>query len=291
MAARGPAEKGVSAPVSQSRPAGGRSSAGRADLQAADGPSSHGPSSQGPSSPVTRVALVTGGAVRVGRAITLALADAGFNVVVGCHGSAAAAREVVAEVERLGRRALAVRADLATSDGARALAEAATGAFGRLDLLVNNASTFFATPFDGIGEEEWDQVMAVNVKAPFLLIQATAEALAANRGNVVNIVDLSALRPWARYPHHSVSKAALAHLTRVAARALAPRVRVNAVAPGSVLPAEDATPEAVRADAARIPLGGWGSPADVARTVLFLDQSPFVTGEVIVVDGGEQRAT
>ena len=238
-----------------------------------------------------RVALVTGGAVRVGRAITLALADAGFDVVVGYHGSGTAAREVVEEAEGRGRRALAVQADLSRNEGARELAEAATTAYGRLDLLVNNASTFFATPFDQIGEDEWDQVMAVNLKAPFLLIQATAAALAASRGHIVNIVDLSALRPWARYPHHSVSKAALAHLTRVAARVLAPRVRVNAIAPGSVLPEEDATAEAVRAAAARIPLGGWGSPEDVARTVLFLDQSPFVTGEVIVVDGGEHGAT
>ena len=238
-----------------------------------------------------RVALVTGGAVRVGRAITLALADAGFDVVVGYHGSAAAAREVVAEVEGRGRRAHAVRADLATSAGAKALAEAATTVWGRLDLLVNNASTFLATPFEEIGEGEWDQVMAVNLKAPFLLIQATAAVLAASRGSVVNIVDLSALRPWARYPHHSVSKAALAHLTRVAARSLAPRVRVNAVAPGSVLPEADATPEDIRAAAARIPLAGWGSPDDVARAVLFLDRSPFMTGEVIVVDGGAHGAT
>lgn len=244
-----------------------------------------------PSPHVTRAALVTGGAVRVGRAITLALADAGFDLVVGYHGSGAAVGGVVAEVEGRGRRALAVRADLATSAGARELADAATTAFGRLDLLVNNASTFLATPFSEIGEEEWDQVMAVNLKAPFLLIQATAGALAATGGNVVNIVDLSALRPWARYPHHSVSKAALAHLTRVAARSLAPRVRVNAVAPGSVLPEEDATPETVAAAARRTPLNRWGSPEDVARTVLFLDRSPFVTGEVIVVDGGCHGAT
>ena len=241
--------------------------------------------------PAGRVALVTGGAVRVGRAITLALADAGFDVVVGYHGSAPAAREVVAEVEGMERRARAFRADLSTSAGTRALAEAATATWGRLDLLVNNASTFFATPFEEVGEEEWDQVMAVNLKAPFLLIQATAAALAARRGNVVNIVDLSALRPWARYPHHSVSKAALAHLTRVAARSLAPRVRVNAIAPGSVLPEEDATPETVRTAAARIPLRYWGSPDDVARAVLFLDRSPFITGEVLVVDGGAHGAT
>ncbi len=240
--------------------------------------------------PGTRVALVTGGAVRVGRAIALALADAGMDVVVGYHGSAAAAQEVVAEAERRGRRALAVRADLSTGVGARRLAETATTVWGRLDLLVNNASTFVATPFDRVGEEEWNRVMAVNLKAPFLLVQATAAALADVRGNVVNIADLSALRPWARYPHHSVSKAALVQLTRVAARALAPRVRVNAVAPGSVLPEEDASREAVRAAAQRIPLGGWGSPEDVARTVLFLDRSPFVTGAVIVVDGGEHGA-
>ena len=281
VASRGPEEKGGPTPVNDSPSTGGPkpSTTGRA------------PTENDAPRPGNRVALVTGGAVRVGRAITLALADAGLDVVVGYHGSAAAAREVVAEVEGGGRRALAVRADLSTSAGARQLAAVATTAWGRLDLLVNNASTFFSTPFDQVGEEEWDQVMAVNLKAPFLLIQATAAALAASRGNVVNIVDLSALRPWSRYPHHSVSKAALAHLTRVAARALAPRVRVNAIAPGSVLPEEDASPEAIRAAAARIPLGGWGSPGDVARTVVFLDRSPFMTGEVVVVDGGAHAAT
>ena len=227
----------------------------------------------------------------MGRAITLALADAGFDVVVGYHGSGDAAREVVVEVERSGRRARAVRADLSTSAGTHRLAQAATTAYGRLDLLVNNASTFFATPFDQIAEEEWDQVMAVNLKAPFLLIQATAAMLAEHRGHVVNIVDLSALRPWTRYPHHSVSKAALAHLTRVAAKALAPDVRVNAIAPGSVLPEEDATAEAIAETAAGIPLAEWGSPEDVVRTVLFLDRSPFMTGEVVVVDGGRHGAT
>ena len=227
----------------------------------------------------------------MGRAITLAVADAGLDVVVGFHGSAEAAREVVARVEGGGGRALAIRADLSTSAGAKSLAEAATTAWGRLDLLVNNASTFFATPFEEVGEEEWDRVMAVNLKAPFLLTQATAPALAASRGSVVNIVDLSALRPWSSHPHHSVSKAALAHLTRVAARALAPRVRVNAIAPGSVLPEEGATPEAVRLAGARIPLGGWGTPEDVARAVVFLDRSPFMTGEVVVVDGGAHGAT
>lgn len=281
VASRGPEEKGGPTPVNDSPSTGGPkpSATGRARTED-DAPR-----------PGNRVALVTGGAVRVGRAITLALADAGLDVVVGYHGSAAAAREVVAEVGAGGRSALAVRADLSTSVGARQLAVAATAAWGRLDLLVNNASTFFATPFEEVGEEEWDQVMAVNLKAPFLLIQATAAALAASRGNVVNIVDLSAMRPWSRYPHHSVSKAALAHLTRVAARSLAPRVRVNAIAPGSVLPEEGTTPEAVRAAAARIPLGGWGSPEDVARTVLFLDRSPFMTGEVVVVDGGAHAAT
>lgn len=238
-----------------------------------------------------KVALVTGGAVRVGKAITLALADAGFDLVVGYHSSQRPAREVARQVELRGRQAVTVHADLSAKGAPAHLMEAVERAYGRLDLLVNSASTFFSTPFGEISEEEWDQVMAVNLKGPFLLIQAAAGMLAESRGHVVNILDLSALRPWAGYPHHSVSKAALAHLTRVAARVLAPRVRVNGIAPGAVLPEEDASARDIEAAAARMPLGRWGSPDDVARTVLFLDQSPFITGEVIVVDGGEHGAS
>jgi len=235
---------------------------------------------------VRQVALVTGGAARIGRAITLGLAEAGYDVVVGYHSSDAGAREVAGGVEALGRRAVIVQGDLARTEAVDRLASAVRADFGRLDLLVNNASLFRAVPFLEVDEEEWDRVMAVNLRAPFLVVRALADLLTGAGGSVVNIVDLSAFRPFLRYPHHSVSKAGLLQLTRVMARALGPAVRVNAIAPGTVLPPEGSSDEEVEREQRRSALGAIGAPDDVVRTVLFLAGSPFVTGEVITVDGG-----
>ena len=239
---------------------------------------------------MTRVALVTGGAVRVGRAITLGLADAGFDVALSYHSSEVQAREVALKVEAAGRRALAVRGDVSNKVDVDRLVDSVTSEFGRLDLLVNNASIFLSTPLLEVDEAEWDRVMAVNLKGPFLLTQATSSLLVQSRGHVINIVDLSAFQPWVRYPHHSVSKAGLLHLTRLTAGALAPEVRVNAIAPGAVLPPDDYSEERIEEVRRSAALEKWGSPEDVVRTVLFLDESPFITGEVIVVDGGRLGA-
>lgn len=233
-----------------------------------------------------QVALVTGGAVRVGRAITLGLAEAGYDLVVAYHASEGAASDVARRVDALGRRSLTVQGDLSDSGAVDELAAAVRATYGRLDLLVNNASLFREVPYAEVDEDEWDRVMAVNLRAPFLVVRATSDLLEASSGCVVNLLDLSAFRPFARYPHHSVSKAGLLQLTRVMARGLAPRVRVNAIAPGTVLPPEDAEPEELERDRRRTPLGRLGTPEDVVRTVLFLAGSPFLTGEVIVVDGG-----
>ena len=235
-----------------------------------------------------QVALVTGGAVRVGRALTLGLAEAGYDLLIHYHASEAPARAAALRVEALGRRAATIQGDLAEPGTAERLADAARAEYGRLDLLVNNAALFRAVPFAEIDHVEWNRVMDVNLRAPFLVVRAAAPLLEAVGGSVVNVADLSAFRPFPSYPHHSVSKAGLVHLTRVMARALAPRVRVNAVAPGTVLPPEDASDESVRRDAARTALDTTGSPEDVVRTVLFLAGSPFVTGEVVVVDGGRE---
>ena len=134
--------------------------------------------------------------------------------------------------------------------------------------------------------EEWDAVMAVNLRAPFLLVRETAALLRAARGSVVNIVDLSALQPWTSHPHHSVSKAGLLHLTKVMARALAPHVRANAIAPGHVLPPEYFSEADIERDRRRVPLGRIGTPDDVVGAVRFLAGADYITGEVIVVDGG-----
>jgi pteridine reductase len=233
-----------------------------------------------------RVALVTGGAVRVGRAISLALAEAGFRVVVHYHASESAAKTLRARVEGLGRECQLVRGDLSLPETAERLVGETAGLFGRLDLVVNNAACFHAQPLEAVDAGMWDEVMDVNVRAPHLLVRAAAPMLRANHGAVVNIVDLSAFQAWTEHPAHAVSKAALTHLTRVQARALAPEVRVNAIAPGAVLPPEGYTPERLEALRRSAPLGRLGTPEDVARTVLFLAESPFVTGQVVAVDGG-----
>ncbi len=233
-----------------------------------------------------KVALVTGGAIRVGRAISLGLARAGFDVAINYHSSEAEAQATAAEITGLGRRCLLVRGDVADADDVARIVGRVGEGLGRLDLLVNNASIFGAGRLLELDESEWDRVLAVNLKGPFLMVKEAAAMLEDSGGSIVNIVDVSALEAWTGYPHHSVSKAGLLHLTRLMAKALAPRVRVNAVAPGSVLPPEG-TDETERERLRRKTLvGRLGSPEDVVRTVLFLERSPFITGELIVVDGG-----
>jgi len=233
-----------------------------------------------------RVALVTGGAVRVGRVLSLGLAAAGYDVVVNYRASSGPAEEVAASIAAMGRRCSLVQGDLADPETAPALAEHVQENFGRLDLLVNNAAAFDARPLIDVDAEAWDAVMDLNVRGPHLLVRALAPLLAASGGSVVNIVDLSAFQAWTEYPHHAVSKAALAHLTRVQARALAPQVRVNAVAPGAVLPPDDYSPERTEKLRAATPLQKLGSPEDVLGAVLYFAQAPFVTGQVLAVDGG-----
>ncbi|HET9986760.1 MAG TPA: SDR family oxidoreductase [Longimicrobiales bacterium] len=233
------------------------------------------------------MALVTGGARRVGRALSLALAEAGADLVVGYHRSASDADTLVEEVRALGRRAVAVQGDVASKTDVDALVRACEAAFGRLDILVNNAAGFESAPFLEITEEEWDRVMAVNLKGPFLLSQAATPLLRAHGdGIIVNIADLAGLQAWPGYAHHGASKAGLIHLTRVAARALAPEIRVAAIAPGTVLPPETFTEEQVYKLREAIPLKRIGSPDDVAEALLYLVRSDFVTGIVIPVDGG-----
>ena len=232
------------------------------------------------------VALVTGGGVRVGRAVALGLAEDGYDLVVSYRTSAGGVEEVAEAVRALGRRVRTVRADLSREADAVRLARAAGESFGRLDLLVNSAASFVAGDLLAVAAEEWDAVMAVNLRAPFLMVRETADLLRAARGSVVNVVDLSALQPWTRHPVHSVAKAGLLHLTRVMARRLAPEVRVNAIAPGAVLLPErygEADAERVRG---WVPLGRIGTPGDVVGAVRYLAGAGYVTGEGIVVDGG-----
>ncbi|HUH11515.1 MAG TPA: SDR family oxidoreductase, partial [Longimicrobiales bacterium] len=232
-------------------------------------------------------ALVTGGAVRVGRTLALALARAGADVVVNYHSSAREAAETVGEIEALGRRALAVRADVSSEADVRRLVGACGDELGGLDILVNSASLFESAPLARITRADWDRVLAVNLTGPFLLSREAAPLLRADGGGViVNIADLSAFQAWPSYTHHAVSKAGLVHLTRVLARALAPEVRVSCIAPGTVLPPEGYGPDQLARDEGRTALGRIGAPEDVAKALLYLVESDFVTGEVMVVDGG-----
>jgi NAD(P)-dependent dehydrogenase (short-subunit alcohol dehydrogenase family) len=232
-----------------------------------------------------RVALVTGGAHRLGRAFSLALAEAGADVVVNYNTSGAAARATVTDIEVLGRRAAALQADVSVSDDVDRLVRDTEAEFGRLDILVNSASLFERAPVADITEAEWDRVMAVNLKGPFLLSQAAAPLLRREgAGVIVNIVDLSALQPWPSYAHHATSKAGLLHLTRVLARAYAPAIRVNSIAPGTVLPPEDGGGS--EGGSERRVVERAGVPGDVTRALLYLVRSDFVTGENLVVDGG-----
>jgi pteridine reductase len=235
-----------------------------------------------------RAALVTGGAVRVGRAIAGAVAARGAAVVIHYRSSRAEAEGLVAEIEAAGGRAAAVAADLERPEAVRELAGVAEAAFGRIDVLVNNAAIFPSAPFLEVTEAEWDRTLATNLKAPFLLAQALAPGmLARGAGKIVNLADVAAFRPWPSYLPYSVSKAGLVALTQGLARALAPRIQVNAIAPGAILFPEEWDAARREKLLAQVPMGRAGDPEDIARTVLYLiEATDYVTGAVIPVDGG-----
>ena len=232
------------------------------------------------------VALVTGGAVRAGRAITLALADAGYDMVVNYHSSEEPARNLEAELAGQGREVLLAPGDVSDASAVERIGQGVRERFGRLDVLVNSAATFISTPLLEIESKEWDHVMGVNLKGPHLLVREFATLLRSTGGSIVNVADHMGLRPWVRYAHHSIAKAGLMHLTRIQAVALAPEVRVNAVAPGLVLAPESMSEADIERERETTLLRRSGTPEDVTRTVLFLVQSPFITGQTIVVDGG-----
>jgi pteridine reductase len=233
-----------------------------------------------------RIALVTGGAVRVGRAISSALAEDGYRLIIHYNSSSGAADELVDEIREKGGEAVAIGADLADADEVRRLAAEAVDAFGGIDVLVNNASVFPAERLEETDEALWDHTIAVNLKAPFFLIRHLAATLRERHGVVINMADLAGMQPWTAYAAHAISKAGVIHLTRVAARSLAPEVRVNGIAPGTVLPPESMSDHEIRLLAERTPLKRNGSPDDVVRALRYLLQADFVTGETLVVDGG-----
>jgi 3-oxoacyl-[acyl-carrier protein] reductase/pteridine reductase len=235
---------------------------------------------------VGKSALVTGGARRVGRGIALALAEAGADVAFTYRTSHAEAVETVRKIESLGRRALAVECDVRSEASVRSAVVATMGRFGRLDLLVNNAAVFESVPLDSLTLEQWDAVFETNARGPFLVAREALPHLRAAEGRIVNIGSLGGMKAWAGHAHYCASKAALHMLTQAMAKAFAPEVSVNCVAPGWI-EMDEKSAESAAHFAAKTPMLRNGSVEDVAQAVLFFAAGPhFVTGQVLAVDGG-----
>jgi NAD(P)-dependent dehydrogenase (short-subunit alcohol dehydrogenase family) len=237
---------------------------------------------------IPRAALVTGGAKRLGAAIALALADAGFDVAVTYARSTAEADATAAAIRARGRRAQTLRADLGVEAEVAPLLAAATAALGPIGVLVNNASAFERDEWHDASRETWDAHIEPNLRAPFVLTQAFAAALPqSGEGVVINMLDQ---RVWSLTPHfvsYTVSKAGLWTLTQTLALALAPRIRVNAIGPGPALPSPRQTQAQFDRQCASVPLGRGTSPAEVARAIVAILALPAMTGQMIALDGGQ----
>ena len=236
-----------------------------------------------------QVAVVTGAGGRIGRVIALTLARAGADVVVNYNHSKAAAEATAREIRGYGVRSVAIRADVARPAQVRAMFRRVEREFGRLDILVNNAGMFFPARWDKLSEKGWDRILGVNLKGAFFCAQSAARLmLRRKRGRIINISSLGGIQAWPGYMHYCSSKAANIMLTRCLAKALAPHIQVNSVAPGTILfPGEKRTPEIQKIIAAT-PLKKAGAAQDIAEMVLYLaSHSDFITGQVFVVDGGK----
>lgn len=239
------------------------------------------------------VFLVTGAARRIGAAIVTRLHDHGARVAIHYRGSAEAAKRLRDELNATrDNSAIALQADLLQIDKLPILVDAVTDWSGRLDGLINNASSFYPTPMGSIDESQWDQLIGSNLKAPLFLSQAAVKALRASRGSIVNIVDIHAQRPLRDHLVYGLAKAGLAMLTRSLAKDLAPEIRVNGVSPGAILWPEQGMTDAKQLDILRqIPLKRAGEPQHIADAVLFLiKHANYVTGQIITVDGGRSIA-
>jgi 3-oxoacyl-[acyl-carrier protein] reductase/pteridine reductase len=231
-------------------------------------------------------ALVTGGAKRIGRAIALALAQAGADVTITWRTSADEAVETVDAIEQLGRRGFALQCDVRAEESVRSAIEGAVAEHGRLDILVNNAAVYETAALDTLTVEQWDAVFETNARGPFLMAREALPHLRAARGRIVNIGSLGGLRAWAGHAHYCASKAALHMLTQAMAKAFAPDVTVNCVAPGWI-DLGGVTPELAARFAAKSPLRRNGTAEEIAQAVLFFASGPgFITGQILAVDGG-----
>jgi NAD(P)-dependent dehydrogenase (short-subunit alcohol dehydrogenase family) len=232
------------------------------------------------------VALVTGAAKRIGRSIALELAQRGADVIVNYRTSRAEAEQVVAEIVKMGRRSIPVQADVSIRAEVQTMISRVEKQFGRLDILVNNAGMFQHVPFNEITDYQWNEILATNLTSQFMCAQAAAPLLKkSGRGRIINLASLGGMLAWPGYTHYCVSKAGVISLTRCMARALAPEITVNAIAPGTITFEGDVAE--LEADfIRRAPLGRTGKGSDISEAAAFLAESDFITGQVLVVDGG-----
>jgi len=233
-----------------------------------------------------RRVLVTGAAKRIGRTLALELARAGADVAISYRGSAAEAEATVRELRSLGRRALAVACDVQREASVEAAVAQVTAEFGGLDLLVNNAGAFETAPLESITAAQWDAMFATNTRGPFLVAKAAFPHLKSARGRIVNIGSLGGIHPWATHAHYCTSKAALHMLSQTMAKAWAPEISVNCVAPGMIVTSGEVG-TGYESFAAKTPMKRNGTPQDVASAVVFFATAPhFITGQLLAVDGG-----
>ena len=234
-----------------------------------------------------KAVLVTGGARRIGRAIALELAAAGADVTITYRNSKAGAEATLQLINQLNRRAIVLACDVRSEQSVRSAVAAAINFHGHLDVLVNNAAIFESAPLDQLSLERWDAVFETNARGPFLVAREVLPHLRATHGRIVNIGSLGGLRAWAGHAHYCASKAALHMLTQAMAKAFAPEVAVNCVAPGWIELGEDEAQATAERFAAKTPMGRNGTAMDVAQAVAFFASTgDFITGQVLAVDGG-----
>ena len=234
-----------------------------------------------------KVALITGGARRLGRASALALAEDGADIAITYLRSAREARETANDIEKLGVRALALRCDVIDEKSVRSALSEVRRKFGGLDVLVNNAGNYETAACESLTLKQWDALFASNVRGPFLVSKHALPYLKKRKGRIVHLGSLGGLRPWADHAHYCSSKAALHMLTKVMAKALAPEIAVNCVAPGMIDLGEKAAASFMRRMAKQTPMRRNGEGDDVAAAVLFFANAPqFITGQILYVDGG-----
>jgi NAD(P)-dependent dehydrogenase (short-subunit alcohol dehydrogenase family) len=235
-----------------------------------------------------KIALVTGAAHRVGKAIALRLAREGCHIAIHYHAASRDAELTLAEIKKLSVQTQTYQADLRSVGEIQNLFKAVERDFNRVDILINSAAIMHRIPFKDASLEDWNATIDLNLRAPFFCLQSAVKLMGPEGGTVINITDIAGIQPWKDFPVHSISKTGVDMLTKVAALAFAPKVRVNAVAPGPVLKPNHMKEQRWEQLGQALPLGAPGTPTDVAEAVVFLLRNDFITGETLVVDGGNQ---